>query len=259
MPRRHNERFRGRDELTIYGRRAVIEALSAPAVEVLAVAAVKSLPPAVREELAAACDARSITPDIRTIAQINDLSGDPRHDQGIAARIRLANIDDVGGFLERARAAPPSELLRLIALDSVTNPQNVGMIVRSAAAAGMNAILWPTQGSPWVNGLIIKASAASIYRTRIVRTHTLADGLIALRAAGFRLVGLTMTNGRDLFTYSPPPRTVFIVGHETEGLSRDIESLLDDRLTIPMHAGVESLNAAVAASILCFYVTRHPR
>lgn len=259
MARKHNERFRGNEEITVYGRRAVIEALAAPAIEVLAVASVKSLPPAFREELRALCGSRSITPETRTVIQINDLSGDARNDQGIAARIRLTNVEDVEDFIERARAAPRSEPVRLIALDGVTNPQNVGMIARSAVAAGMTALLWPTQGSPWVNGLIIKSSAASLYRTRIVRTPTLAGGLLALRAAGLRLVGLTMTGGRDVFALEPSKRAVFIVGGETEGLSREIESLLDDRVTIPMQAGVESLNAAVAASILCYWAVHSGR
>lgn len=255
MTRKHNERFRGRDEITVYGRRAVAEALAEPGVEVLAVAHAKQIPAAHRAELAQACAARSITPDTRTLADINHLTGDARNDQGIAARIRLSNVEDVPQFVERSNGEASRGPMRLIALDGVTNPQNVGMIVRSAVASGMQGILWSTQGTPWINGLIIKASAASVYRARIVRTPALIDGLIALRAAGLRLSGLTMQDGRNLFTQTPPARGVFIVGHETEGISNEVRSLLDDRVSIPMHSGVESLNAAVAASIVCFWAT----
>lgn len=256
MARKHNERFRGKEEITVYGRRAVIEALAARTVEVLAVARAKGLPASFIGELEHACGNRGIAPDVRTLAEINRLSGDPRQDQGVAARITLRNVEDLDEFATRARTLPKGSPLRLIALDGVTNPQNVGMIVRSAVAAGIDGVLWPTQGSPWVSGLIIKASAASVYRCRIVRTGALADGLTALHAAGLRLCGLVMEGGKDLFTVKPPARAVFVVGHEMEGISNEVDALLDERVSIPMHGGVESLNAAVAASVMCFWGTR---
>lgn len=254
--RKHNERFRGRDEITIYGRRAVIEALAAERVDVLAAAIAKKAPAAFLAELGAACAARGVDLQTRPIAEINRITGYARNDQGVAARIRLGTVEPLEGFVERVRATPRGEAVRLIALDGVTNPQNVGMIVRSAVAAGMDGLLWPVQGSPWVSGLIIKASAASVYRCPIVKTPTLVDGLTALNAAGMRICGLAMQGGSDLFAYRPPRRAVYIIGRETEGLSREVEALLDDRVSIPMRGGVESLNAAVAASIVCFSATR---
>jgi 23S rRNA (guanosine2251-2'-O)-methyltransferase len=251
MTRKHNDRFRGRDELTVYGRRAVVEALAAETVDVLAVAAARDLPAGFRAELAEACAARGVEVERRSADEINRLSGDARQDQGVAARIRLTLVEDASRFIERFRAAPAGGA-RLVALDGVTNPQNVGMIVRSAVASGMDGMLWPAQGSPWVSGLIIKASAASVYRCRIVKAGALADGLAALQAAGMRLCGLVMRGGAPIHSWRPPTRAVFIVGHETEGLSGTVEAMLDERISIPMHGGIESLNAAVAASILCF-------
>lgn len=253
--RRHNERFRGRDEITVYGRRSVMEALGAETVEVLAVAAAKQ-GGSFRAELEGACDARGVQLEPRPLSEINRLSGDARQDQGVAARIRLTMVMELDEYLEKIRALPAEDAVRLVALDGVTNPQNVGMIVRSVVASGMDGMLWPMQGSPWVSGLIIKSSAASVYRCPIVRTPTLADGLTALHGAGLRVVGLSMQGGVDLFKARPPARAVFVVGRETEGLSREVESLLDDRVSIPMRGGIESLNAAVAASVMCFWAGR---
>lgn len=254
--RKHNERFRGRDELTVYGRRSVIEALMEESVEVIAVAASRQIPKGFKEELFEACGARGVEPQGKSIAEINELSGDARQDQGVAARIRLGNVTDIDEFVGHVRTLPAKASMRLMALDGVTNPQNVGMIVRSAVASGMDAMLWPTQGSPWVSGLIIKASAASVYRCQIVRTPTLSDGLTALHAAGLRLCGLAMEGGKDLFVTKPHARAVYVVGHETEGISNEVDALLEERVTIPMQGGIESLNAAVAASVMCFWATR---
>jgi 23S rRNA (guanosine2251-2'-O)-methyltransferase len=173
----------------------------------------------------------------------------------VVARIRLMNVTEVDAFTEGLTGAGAARPARVIALDGVTNPQNIGMIVRSAAAAGMDAILWPGAGSPWVSGLIIKASAATVYRFPIVRCHTLAEGLYELKAAGFTLFGLASGVGGNLFDLDAPHRAAFVVGSETEGLSPEIDGLMDERLSIPMAPGVESLNVAAAATLVCFAAT----
>lgn len=244
---KHNERFRGREEITVYGKRAVQEALASDSVEVRRVAVARELAKDFRDALRDACVSRGGEFHVETLRRIGQISGDPRNDQGVAALIELRRVMDAEEFL-----ASPPRTCRLVALDGVTNPQNVGMIVRSVVAAGMDGMIWPLAGAPWVSGLIIKASAASVYRCPIVKVQSLAEGLTMFRRAGFRVVGLEMQSGVSLFDWRPAQRTVIVVGNEAEGISPDVDALLDERVRIPMQGGVESLNAAVAASLVCF-------
>ena len=245
---------RGHSELVVFGRRAVVEALaeSADDVEVCEVLVAKSAPGTFRGELAEACRKRGIEMRSGTPAQVSALSGEPRHDQGVAARIRLGRVMEIESFLERRKGAGARKPVRLLALDGVTNSQNIGMATRTLVGCELGGLIWPTQGSPWVNGLVIKASASAIYRCNVLRCETLAEGLIAAKRAGFDLVGLAHPGQENLFDYKVPHRAVFVVGSETKGLSEDVRPLLDRTLEIPIRGPVESLNVAVAASLACY-------
>ncbi|MDX2115556.1 MAG: RNA methyltransferase [Planctomycetota bacterium] len=256
MARKHNERFRGRDEITVFGRRAVLEALAAPTVEVEKVACARTSPREFVDELREACAAGGVEMQLRPETDIHRLSGDARNDQGVAARVRLTLVEDLERWSDALAPPGAGAAVRLLAFDGVTNPQNIGMVIRSALAAGISGVLWPLAGSPWINGLIIKASAGTIYRCPVVRAPTLVEGLTSLRRVGFGAFALESEGGVDLFAHEPPRRAVYVVGGETTGLSPEALALCERRLAIPMRGGVESLNAAIAASILCFHVAR---
>ncbi len=257
MASESNKRRRGSDVVTVYGRRAVEEAISSPHTEVQRTALSVRAPGAYKAAFLDLCrDAGISEPEMLRDDEIGRISGDPRHAQGVVARVRLKNVTDVGPFAEeRAGARQPT---RLLALDGVTNPQNIGMIVRTAMAAGVSGVLWPASGSPWVNGLVIKASAGTVYGCTVVRCATLAEGIESLRASGFVSFGLDM-GGESCFEHEPPHRAVYVVGSEAEGLSAGVRSVVDGVLSVPMAAGVESLNAAMAAGLLCYAIGSHGR
>lgn len=239
----------------MFGRRAVREALGAgdgAVVESLHLS--RRLPAAVRSELSSLARAAGASVEVVRAEAISALTGEPRHDQGVAARVRLRRLMEVEGFVATTRGRGARTATRVLALDGVTNSQNVGMIVRSAVAAGMDALLWPTTGSPWINGLVVKASAATVLRCPVVRCADLVQGLVALHGAGFSLIGLAGEGEAALSDHVPPHRAVYVVGSETKGLSEGVRALLDTRIRIPMQGGVESLNVAVAASLVCFHV-----
>ena len=254
-----NRAWRGTSTIAVYGRRAVKEALAAHrngALEVQLIRVARTLPKSVRQ--AAAEDARSLGVAFETASlhEVAALSRDPRNDQGVAARVRLLRVTDVASFvatLTGARAARPS---RVIATDGITNPQNIGMIVRAASAAGFDAILWPRLGCPWVNGLVVKASASTALSATIVTCETVAEGLAELRRAGFCALALDVSGAQSVWQLDVAHRAVFVVGGEIEGLSQPVRDVIDGAVSIPMAPGVESLNAAIAAAVLCFAVTR---
>jgi 23S rRNA (guanosine2251-2'-O)-methyltransferase len=251
-----NRSWRGRTSLRIFGRRAVLEALAEPTVELELVRVATRTPAAFRKELRAACRARDAALEETEFPAVTELSGDARNDQGVAAVIRLTNVTDAETFAAGLTGAAARTPTRLIAADGVTNPQNLGMIVRSAAAFGLAGVLWPLAGSPWISGLVIKGSAATVYRTPIITCPTLAEGLATLRGFGFQTLGLDARGDTTLHNLTPHHRAAFVIGGETLGLARDTRDCLDGLVRIDMHAGVESLNAAVAASLVCYELSR---
>ncbi len=243
---------RGEGEVVVFGRRAVLEAIGAPGARVHAVLVDGGLHADFRKTLSRRCREAGVALEVSSRAAVSALSRAPRHDQGVAARVVLERLMEMEGFLAQRTGRAARAPIRLLAFDAITNAQNIGMIVRSAVAAGIDAVLWPLRGCPWVNGLVIKSSAATLYSCPIIRSPSLIQGLGELRAAGFSCVGLSASAEHDLFEWRPAHRTVLVVGGETEGICDEAAALLDDRLAIPMARGVESLNVAVAASIACF-------
>ena len=181
---------RGGSGLVVFGRRAVLEALAEPGSRWSSPPPRGMDPPAFRKELAAACRARGLQLELLPESEIHALTGEPRHDQGVALRLRLTRVVDVEVFVASRKGRAARSPVRVLALDGVTNPQNVGMIVRSVVAAGLDGLLWPRIGSPWVSGLVIKASASALYRCPIVRCDSLAEGLSGAEARRLPIAGL---------------------------------------------------------------------
>ncbi len=242
--------------VTVYGKRAVVEALGSEGVRVERLVLARDAAPSIQREVQEVARLREVKIESATSAKVHSITGDARNDQGVAALITLRNVRDIESFTGSIKGSAAARPVRVLALDNITNPQNVGMIVRSVVGAGLDAMLWPGVGSPWVSGLIVKSSAATVYSCPIVRCGTLAEGLWALKPAGFRVYGLEASAKSDVFNLTPAHRSVFIIGGETTGISAEVLELLDERIAIPMRGPIDSLNAAVAASIVCFAVTR---
>jgi 23S rRNA (guanosine2251-2'-O)-methyltransferase len=152
--------------------------------------------------------------------------------------------------------APGPDGSVVVVLDGVTNPANVGMILRSATAAGVDGVVLPHVGSPSVDPLVVKASAGVAYRAPILRCRQAADGVRALRALGYRVVGLAADAATDLWRVEVPRAVAFVLGNETSGLSPATAQLVDDWVAVPMANGVESLNVADTAAVVCFELAR---
>ncbi len=243
-------------EIVIFGRRVVEEALPLDSVEPLELRLSDRLPGEQRHRLRQEASRRGIEAEVVPARAVGALSDAPRHDQGVAMRVRLRGVSDVDAFVAGCTGRAARTPTRLLAFDGLTNSQNIGMIVRTALAAGIDGVLWPVVGVPFVNGLVVKASAGTVLRAPIVRCHALGEGLATLQGAGFACVGLDARADVDIDDWVPPHRVVFAVGNETDGLSAAVRPLLDATVSIPMQGDVESLNAAVAASLVCYRLRR---
>jgi 23S rRNA (guanosine2251-2'-O)-methyltransferase len=146
--------------------------------------------------------------------------------------------------------------LRLLALDGITNPQNVGMILRSAAAGGLDGVIIPKRGCARLDSLVIKASAGVFFKTPIFVCENLAESLEKLLTADVEVCLMAADAQHTLFQYAPKKSAVYVLGNETEGVSQNTRKLPHTALSIPMANQVESLNVAMTATLIAYYHNR---
>ena len=176
------------------------------------------------------------------------MSGGAVH-QGLALQVPPYDYAHPGDLLEAARESAEPPLL--VALDGVTDPRNLGAVVRSVAAFGGHGVLVPERRSAGMTAGAWKASAGAATRVRVARATNLNRALLAWRDAGCVIVGLDADGDvslDDLEVAVDP--LVVVVGSEGKGLSRLVSETCDVRVSIPMHAATESLNAGMAAAIV---------
>ena len=185
-------------------------------------------------------------------AELDRLTGGALH-QGLALRVRpydYAHSDDL-----LVRAADAGQLPLIVALDSVTDPRNLGAVARSAAAFGAHGVVVPSRRGAGVTAGAWKASAGALARVPVARAANLARALASYRDAGVFVAGLDAagdTPVRDLELATAP--LVLVVGSEGRGLSRIVAQACDVLVRIPIAARTESLNAGVAAGIALYEV-----
>lgn len=194
---------------------------------------------------------RAVPVEWATPQHVKRLAGNGKHDQGVVADVVAPGLRSLEEFI---REAPPEA--SVLVLDGVTNPANVGMMIRTATGAGLEAIVLPSAGSPGVGPLVIKASAGIAYRATIVRCRRPEDALRAMHAAGFTAYGLDASAPTSIWGAHLERRAAFVLGNETGGLSPACRELIDTDLSIPLQHGVESLNVASSAAVVAFEVAR---
>ena len=235
--------------LTVYGRKPVLEALQTEGLTCHALhLADSNREEGVLREILRLAARREIPLHYHSRTELARISRNGRQDQGVAADILCPRFANLGDYL----AALPPRPQRLLALDGISNPQNLGMLIRSAAAGSIDGILLPNRGCAGLGPLVIKASAGTVYRAPLLRCESVIEALRECRTAGFELCTLRADARESLFAYRPSGHVVFVLGNETEGVSREVGKLADRGLSIPMHNGVESLNVAVTASLIAF-------
>lgn len=235
--------------ITVYGRKPVLEALSDPALAIdKVIMAAQAHGDTVREILNAAAH-RQVPVQRVSAHRVKVLAGNGRHDQGVLADVVAPRMRP----LDRALAALDTPAAVLV-LDAITNPANVGMILRTATAAGIDGVVLPRRGVPAVDPLVIKASAGVAFHAPVLRIPTAEQGCATLRAAGFAVLGLSSSapGAVSLFGAPPPPRVAYVLGNETAGVSPAVAGQLTGWVGIPMAGNVESLNVASAAAVVCF-------
>src|SRR5690606_20330080 len=126
------------------------------------------------------------------------------------------------------------EEARILLLDGITTPANVGMIIRTATAAGMDGIVVPTRGVAELGPLVVKASAGIVFRAPLLRCRTAVGGVIVLRQAKLRVYGLVSDARTGLYAADFADRSVFCLGSESTGRCPEVRDHIQVPLSIPM-------------------------
>ncbi|MCQ3829490.1 RNA methyltransferase [Microbulbifer elongatus] len=235
--------------LTIYGRKPVLEALQDPSLPVhklhLADSNRKDQLISRIEQLAADRNIEVAHWDRKGLSRI---SKNARQDQGVALDLALPKYGSADRFLQENSGAH----YELLALDGITNPQNLGMIIRSACAGGIDGILLPKKGCAQIDPLVIKASVGTLFKTPILRCDQLGATLAKFSEHGARVCALSSHAKDTLGTLDASTATIFVLGNETHGVSPAVAKSCTHRIRIPMQNDVESLNVAVTAALISF-------
>lgn len=235
--------------MTVYGRKTVLEALQDPATFIYRLHLAKSNKNApILDEIISLAKEKSAEVVFHERQALSRISKNAAQDQGVAADLQLRGYQMYDDFL-RTHA---DQDYTLLALDGVQNPQNLGMIIRSACAGNIDGILLPQKGAAQIDPLVIKASAGTVFRAPLLRCKDLAQALTEFKTAGAVVCGLSSHAPTELKKFTPQAPCIYVLGNESEGVSPAIEKLCNETVKIPMNNGVESLNVAVTAALIAF-------
>lgn len=190
--------------------------------------------------------ARGIPVELVPPERLDELTGGGVH-QGALVRLRRLPETDL-----RAAAAQPGEGIVLL-LDRVTDPQNVGAVLRTAVAVGARAVVLPKRRGATLTPGVHRASAGMSFLAPVTAPQNLAQAVRRLQELDYWVVAAQGGAGaEDATAFDWPARTALVVGSEGEGVSRLLLDLADFRVALPMHPRVESLNVAVATGALLY-------
>jgi len=227
----------------LYGTHAVTAALANPERRIRRLVATA--------EVARTLPAGSLSAEPLTRPEIDRLLPAGAVHQGLAAQVEPLpgwGIEDVG------RAAPARAVV--VVLDQVSDPHNVGAILRSAAAFGALAVVVPDRHAPEETGALAKSASGALERMPLVRVTNLARALEILKGDGFWIAGLAADAPVTLAEAGLSGRVALVLGAEGEGLRRLTRTHCDHLVRLPISSAVESLNVSNAAAVALYELAR---
>jgi 23S rRNA (guanosine2251-2'-O)-methyltransferase len=230
--------------ITLYGRNVIIEILEDKTISIhkLHMSESNKTDGAIKKILSLAKQ-RDIEITFHSKNALSRISKNAKQDQGVA-------IDIISQSYKSSDEILSLNSYKLIALDGIQNPQNLGMIIRSCAAGKIDGIILPKKNSAKISPLVVKASAGTLFKLPIYFCNTLEDILPNVQDCSKYL--LSSHAKTTIYDIQPSKKTIYILGNESEGVSKEVEKLCNNSVSIPMQRGVESLNVAVTASLIAF-------
>ncbi len=183
----------------------------------------------------------------------HELPPKARH-QGVIAYLKTFDYASLEEILKKAkeRGEPPL----LVAVDEITDPQNLGSLIRSSEAAGAHGLIVPKKRAASITGTVIKASAGAVAHLPVCRVTNLGRVLEELKEKGLWVAGLSARAESTIYQLDLNLPLVWVIGSEGRGLRPSIQEKCDFLAAIPMRGRIDSLNAAVAGAIALFETLR---
>ncbi|MEM9447491.1 MAG: 23S rRNA (guanosine(2251)-2'-O)-methyltransferase RlmB [Cyanobacteria bacterium P01_E01_bin.6] len=185
--------------------------------------------------------------------RLNQLSYSANH-QGIIAQAAPYEYLELADLVEKARAACQHPVL--IAADGITDPHNLGAIIRTAEAIGANGLIIPQRRAVGVTSTVAKVAAGALESFSVARVINLTSALETLKEMGFWIYGTDASSEQPIYKTTFDTASVIVVGAEGNGLSVLIQKCCDVLISIPVAGRTPSFNASVATGMILYEVFR---
>ncbi|MCT4606237.1 MAG: 23S rRNA (guanosine(2251)-2'-O)-methyltransferase RlmB [Marinisporobacter sp.] len=235
----------------IEGRNPVIEALRADR-EIDKIMITKGAEGSVKKIIGMAKD-KGIPIQYVEKQKLDQISVSHAH-QGVIAFVAAHKYVEVEDILKKAEEKNEDPFV--IILDEITDPHNLGSIMRTADACGAHGIIIPKRRSVGLTGIVAKTSAGAIEYVPVAKVSNIARTIEFLKSEGIWVVGADMAGEKKHYEENLQGKIALVIGSEGKGIGRLIKEKCDFLVNIPMKGEVSSLNASVAASILMYEVVR---
>ncbi|MCX7615029.1 MAG: 23S rRNA (guanosine(2251)-2'-O)-methyltransferase RlmB [Clostridiales bacterium] len=169
----------------------------------------------------------------------------------VASEVRYKTIEDIFALAEDRDEKP-----LIVICDGITDPHNLGAIIRSAEVAGAHGIIIPKRRSAGVNAACAKAAAGALEYMPIVQATNLSNAITELKDRGVFLYGTDASGQNDVFETDLKGATAIVIGSEGEGMAKLTKELCDFIIRIPVNGRITSLNASAAAAVVLFESVR---
>ncbi len=143
----------------------------------------------------------------------------------------------------------------IVVLDGIQDPGNLGTILRTVDAAGLNQIILSKETADSFNPKVVRSTMGGIFRVNMIKSENLVDTLKGLQENGFEVVVTSLNTNNSIYSVNYNKK-VIVIGNEANGVSKEIQELADKKVKIPMLGKTESLNASVAAGIMIYEYVR---
>lgn len=188
--------------------------------------------------------------EVRRLSQITQGG----NHQGIAAQISPYSYQDLGDLIQQAKAKTEHPVI--VVCDGITDPHNLGAIIRTAEALGAQGLVIPQRRAVGLTSTVMKVASGALETFPIARVVNLGRALEELKEAGFWIYGTTAETGKMLHTIDLTGSIVLVIGSEDDGLSLRTQHCCDVLISIPLQGKTPSLNASVAAAMTLYETYR---
>lgn len=183
-----------------------------------------------------------------------DAMSSTKNHQGVIASMSAVEYITVEEILKKAEEKDEKPFI--IVCDGITDPHNLGAIIRSAESAGAHGIIIPKRRAVGINAVVSKSSAGALAHIGVCKVSNIAQTIEKLKDLGVWIFGADANGDTNLYQADFKGATAIVIGSEGEGMSKIVEKSCDFLVSIPMNGKVNSLNASVACGVLLYEVVR---